>query len=174
LISLAREINDFAISFLFKLSARISLRETNVDLNVRWRIGVSAAQVLEMAGASALGRHPLGVDFRRPAAGWRFSHGLALPCGRRPQRPASCSCFVHYLVKQNAVSRFCFFELRFFGKEVNPVSWQAFTGRDVSGKRERPKPSKAIKPSNGATKAWSFSLDRRLDPRRPQEDRQNP
>jgi hypothetical protein len=30
-----------------------------------------------------------------------------------------CSGFVQYRAKQKLMSRFCFFELRFFGKEVN-------------------------------------------------------
>ena len=30
---------------------------------------------------------------------------------------------------------FCFFELLFFGKRVNPVSRQAFRGRDAGGER---------------------------------------
>src|SRR5271155_5453823 len=52
-----------------------------------------------------------------------------------PVTVIGCSCFAHYLVKQNLLSRFCFFELRFFGKRVNPVSRQAFRGRGASGKR---------------------------------------
>jgi hypothetical protein len=49
------------------------------------------------------------------------------------------------LVKPNLLSRFCFFELRFFGKRVNPVSRQAFRGQDASAKR-------AAKPLHGAQK----------------------
>jgi hypothetical protein len=58
---------------------------------------VSPAQVLEVTGASALGRHPLGVDLRRPAAGWGSFHAFALPwwdgpSGRR-QLFTVCSLF---------------------------------------------------------------------------------
>jgi hypothetical protein len=73
---------------------------------------MSPLQILKMAGASALRRGPLGVDFRAPAA-W---NGL----GRLFVSPLMvCSCSVHYCVELKHASTFCFFELLFFGKLVN-------------------------------------------------------
>src|SRR5262249_27301906 len=83
------------------------------DLNARRRQPVSALQVLEMAGAGAYGLCPLSVDFWWTAAA-RGGHGACPFCFA-----VLCSCFVQYRVKQNGSSSFCFFELRFFGNEVN-------------------------------------------------------
>jgi hypothetical protein len=71
---------------------------------------VSAPQVLEMTGAGARGLGSLGVDFWWTAA----ARGVHVAC---PFCFAVlCSLFVQYRAKQNDLSRFCFFELRFFRK----------------------------------------------------------
>jgi hypothetical protein len=62
-----------------------------------------------MAGAGALARHPLGVDFRRPAAGWGFIHALALPCFGRPQRPSRLFLFCSLFGKTEPPVKILFF-----------------------------------------------------------------
>ncbi len=91
-----------------------------VDPNVRREVPVGALQVLEMTGGRAYGFRSLGVDFWWTApARRRGGHGSCPFCFA-----VLCSCFVQYRAKQKVMSRFCFFELRFFGNEVNTVSRQ--------------------------------------------------